>query len=121
MASGLYTSPCRITPRYGDGSVEKRRARARAAEEKEGENSWWTVELAERRTRQIRDMGLAELADHPDDVYRAQVQISELNAMNACLAVMRYKQVRGFYLEKQTPFHMLFDITELKLVRQEGP
>lgn len=42
---GKRTSPCRITPRYGDGSVEKRRARARAAEEKEGENSWWTVEL----------------------------------------------------------------------------
>jgi len=53
---GKRTSPCRITPRYGDGSVEKRRARARAAEEKEGENSWWTVELAEGRTRQIREM-----------------------------------------------------------------
>jgi len=53
---GRRTSPCRITPRYGDGSVEKRRARARAAEEKEGENSWWTVELTEGRTRQIREM-----------------------------------------------------------------
>jgi 23S rRNA pseudouridine2605 synthase len=53
---GRRTAPCRITPRYGDGSVEKRRARARAAEEKEGENSWWTVELAEGRTRQIREM-----------------------------------------------------------------
>lgn len=73
------------------------------------------------KAAQIREMGLAELADHPDDVYRAQVQISELNAMNACLAVMRYKQIRGFYLEKQSPFHMLFDTTELKLVRQEGP
>jgi 23S rRNA pseudouridine2605 synthase len=53
---GRRTAPCRITPRYGDGSVEKRRARARAAEEKEGENSWWTVELTEGRTRQIREM-----------------------------------------------------------------
>lgn len=41
--------------------------------------------------------------------------------MNACLAVMRYKQIRGFYLEKQAPFHMLFDTIELNLVRQEGP
>lgn len=73
------------------------------------------------KAAQIRDMGLAELADHPDDVYRAQVQISELNAMNACLAVMRYKQIRGFYLEKLAPFHMLFDTAELKLFRQEGP
>jgi 23S rRNA pseudouridine2605 synthase len=53
---GRRTSPCRITPRYGDGSVEKRKARARAAEEKEGENSWWNVELTEGRTRQIREM-----------------------------------------------------------------
>lgn len=53
---GRRTAPCRITPRYGDGSVEKRRARVRAAEEGEGENSWWTVELAEGRTRQIREM-----------------------------------------------------------------
>jgi 23S rRNA pseudouridine2605 synthase len=53
---GRQTAPCRITPRYGEGSVERRRARARAAEEKEGENSWWTVELTEGRTRQIREM-----------------------------------------------------------------
>jgi 23S rRNA pseudouridine2605 synthase len=53
---GRRTYPCRISPRYGDGSVEKRRARARAAEGKEGENSWWTVELTEGRTRQIREM-----------------------------------------------------------------
>jgi hypothetical protein len=30
---------------------------------------------------------------------------SELNAMNACLAVMRYKQLLGFYLDKQAPLH----------------
>jgi hypothetical protein len=73
------------------------------------------------KAAEVRDMQLAELADHPDDVYRAQVQISELNAMNACLAVMRYKQLRGFYLDKRAPFHMLFDTAELKLFRQEGP
>jgi hypothetical protein len=73
------------------------------------------------KAAEVRDMQLAELADHPDDVYRAQVQISELNAMNACLAVMRYKQLRGFYLDRQAPFHMLFDTAALKLYRQESP
>ncbi len=73
------------------------------------------------KAAQVRDAQLAELADHPDDEYRAQVQISELNAMNAFLAVMRYKQLRGFYLDKQAPFHMLFDTAEIKLFRQEGP
>jgi len=61
---GRRTAPCRITPRYGDGGVEKRRARSRSVSEREreregegeGENSWWTVELTEGRTRQIREM-----------------------------------------------------------------
>jgi hypothetical protein len=73
------------------------------------------------KAAEVRDMQLAELVDHPEDMYRAQVQTSELNAMNAGYAVMRYKQLRAFYLEKQAPFHMLFDTTELKLFRQEGP
>jgi 23S rRNA pseudouridine2605 synthase len=53
---GRRTSPCRITARYAEGSKQRRVARKRAAEEGEGENSWWTVELTEGRTRQIREM-----------------------------------------------------------------
>jgi hypothetical protein len=32
----------------------------------------------------------------PTDSYRTNIQISEINALNACLAVIRSKQLRGF-------------------------
>jgi 23S rRNA pseudouridine2605 synthase len=53
---GRRTHPCRIASRFAEGSKQRRLARTRAAAEGEGENSWWTVELTEGRTRQIREM-----------------------------------------------------------------
>ena len=61
----------------------------------------------------VRDLRLAEMADEPNDIYRANIQISELNAMNACLAVVRYKQLRGFYVDDKTPLHLLMGIESL--------
>ncbi len=66
--------------------------------------------------RNVRDMKLAELSDSPDGLYRSNIQISELNALNACLAVMRFKQARGFYLEEVPYFNVLFDIGDMKTV-----
>ncbi len=64
----------------------------------------------------IRDKGLAPLADNPDDEYRTNIQISELNALNACLAVIRFKQLRGFYFEEVPYYHLLLDLGDLKVV-----
>jgi 23S rRNA pseudouridine2605 synthase len=46
MLEGRRTAPCRIRPRFGDPGRR---------EEEDG-NTWWTVELGEGRTRQIREM-----------------------------------------------------------------
>jgi hypothetical protein len=48
---------------------------------------------------QVCEKKLAEMSDDPNDLYRRNVQISELNALNACLAIIRYKQLRGFYVD----------------------
>lgn len=61
----------------------------------------------------VRDLQLAEMADDPNDIYRRTVQISELNALNASLAVIRYKQLRGFYLDDNTPYHLLMGTEKL--------
>ena len=66
--------------------------------------------------RRTRDMGLAELSEAPDDEYRKNIQIAELNALNACLAVIRYKQIRGFYHEDSSLTNLLLEISDLKLV-----
>lgn len=64
--------------------------------------------------QKIADKKLAPMADYPDDVYRTNIQISELNALNASMAVLKYKQVRGFYSDKDSYYNMLFDINDCK-------
>lgn len=66
--------------------------------------------------QKVRDKALAEMSDQPDDIYRTNIQISEINALNACLAVIRYKQLRGFYLEETPYYHILLEIGDLKVV-----
>jgi len=63
----------------------------------------------------LRDKGLAPLADTPDDLYKTNIQISELNALNACLAVIRFKQLRGFYFEEIPYYDLVFNIGDLKM------
>ena len=63
-----------------------------------------------------RSMELAEENDGPADLYRTNIQIGELNALNACLAVIRFKQLRGFYHEEVANDHLLFEIGDLKVV-----
>jgi hypothetical protein len=58
----------------------------------------------------VRDKGLAPLADSEEDLYRTNIQVAELNALNACLAVMKFKQLRGFYSEELPHYHILFRV-----------
>lgn len=71
---------------------------------------------SEGRGAAFRDMGLAELNDAPGDIYRSNIQIGELNALNACLAVLRFKQLRGFYHQESSIDHLLFNIGDLSVV-----
>jgi hypothetical protein len=64
----------------------------------------------------VRDKGLAAVVDDPVDLYRTNIQIGELNALNACLAVIRFKQLRGFYFEELPYYHLLFEVGDLKTV-----
>jgi hypothetical protein len=63
----------------------------------------------------VRDKGIVELKDHPDDEYRTTIQIAELNALNAALAIIKYKQLRGFYLEENSLYYLLFGINDLTI------
>jgi len=57
---------------------------------------------------ELYDKGLAPLTDNPDNLYKTNIQISELNAFNACLAVIKYKQLRGFYFEEMPELSFSF-------------
>jgi hypothetical protein len=66
--------------------------------------------------KKMREKKLADLADTPNDIYRTNIQIGELNALNAAIAVLRFKQLRGFYREDVPYNHLLFDIADFKIV-----
>lgn len=63
-----------------------------------------------------KDMSLAELVDAPNEEYRLNIQIGELNALNAALAVLQYKQIKGFYNKDGKFFNVLLDIEDLTTV-----
>ena len=54
-----------------------------------------------------------------DAVYKTNVQISELNALNAALAVIKWKQTKGFYdkLKQDSSDEVVFTINDLKLLK----
>jgi molybdopterin/thiamine biosynthesis adenylyltransferase len=66
------------------------------------------------RAAAIRDLGLAAEVDEPDDIYRANIQIGELNALNAAVAVIKFKQIRDFYVDTLPANHRILNIGELK-------
>lgn len=64
----------------------------------------------------VRNKKLATMADNPDDIYKTNIQIGEINALNACLAVLKFKQLRGFYFEEIPYYHLLMNTGDLKIV-----
>lgn len=70
------------------------------------------------RAAQTRGEGYAELSEQPDAIYHKNVQICELNALNASLALIKFKQLRGFYVEDGAIYHLLFEIADMKIVNR---
>lgn len=76
--------------------------------------TYYSVEDAHR----LRKMDLAELADHPDDEYRVHIQIGELNALNAALAVIKFKQIRGFYFQEDPLNSLVLEVGDVKTANE---
>lgn len=40
-----------------------------------------------------------------DDIYSSNIQVADLNALNAVLAVLKWKKIRGFYRDLEREHH----------------
>lgn len=67
------------------------------------------------RGQAVRDSRYVPETDPPDDVYKSNIQIAELNALNASLAVLRFKQLLGFYPAPLGKENLLFTLDNLSL------
>lgn len=57
--------------------------------------------------------------DRADDLYRKNIQVADMNAFNAALAVMKWKQFCGFYQDLLQPHHLTYSINSQSLTRTE--
>ena len=58
-------------------------------------------------------------ADNDDDLYRTNIQVADINALNAALAVIKWKQYRGFYNDHYVAHQSLYTIDFHSLTRDE--
>jgi hypothetical protein len=54
-----------------------------------------------------------------DDPYAQNIQIVELNALNAALAVIRWKKLCGFYLDDEYEHHALYVVSGNVLINED--
>lgn len=54
-----------------------------------------------------------------DDDYNRNIQIADLNALNAALAVIKWKKCRGFYHDLDREHHATYTIDGNQLLNEE--
>jgi hypothetical protein len=54
-----------------------------------------------------------------DDVYASNIQVADLNALNACLAVGKWKKIRGFYRDLEQEHHSTYTTDGNMLLNHE--
>lgn len=62
-----------------------------------------------------KEISLKEGAVEPND-YSTNIQVAELNALNAALAVIRWKKLFGFYYDSDSEHHSLYMIRANEMV-----
>jgi hypothetical protein len=59
--------------------------------------------------------------DEAEDDYDGNIQIAELNALSAALAVMKWKKICGFYADREREHFSAYSIASNKLFNEERP
>jgi len=77
-----------------------------------------TTYFPAKHAQKVRDKKWINESEDPENLYKTNIQIGELNALNACFAVIRFKQLRGFFREEDTCFNTLFNIGSLSTMRE---
>lgn len=54
-----------------------------------------------------------------EDIYRQNIQIAELNALNATLAIIKWKKMCGFYYQSDNEKHSLYSIDDNTILNDD--
>lgn len=76
-----------------------------------------TTSTPEKRSHLSACVNLADAPD--DDDYNRNIQIADLNALNAALAVIKWKKLCGFYQDTRGEHHTTYTISGNMIVNEE--
>jgi tRNA A37 threonylcarbamoyladenosine dehydratase len=62
---------------------------------------------------------LPTMDDRADALYRTNIQVADMNAMNAILAVMKWKQICDFYVDYDQAHELSFSVAMQSIVRAD--
>lgn len=77
-----------------------------------------TTSTPEKRSH-MRDR--ASFAGGGDEIYESNIQVAELNALNAALAVIKWKKLRGFYRDLEHEHHATYTTDGNMLLNGDQP
>lgn len=77
-----------------------------------------TTSLPSKRTHFHKRVSLGDY-DHDDNEYSTNIQIAELNALNATMAVIKWKKTLGFYADEIQELFSVYDVVGNKLISEE--
>ena len=78
---------------------------------------------ASTKDRHAHTVGGARIPFSPpqgDDEYSTNIQVADLNALNAALAVIRWKKHAGFYLDLEREHHSTYSVNGNELTNEEA-
>ena len=59
--------------------------------------------------------------DADDELYRSNIQVADLNMLAGTLAVIQYKQLRGFYLDTEAEYHAIYSTDGNAIINDDRP
>ena len=65
--------------------------------------------------------GRVSFEDLGNNEYNRNIQVADLNALNAALAVIKWKKLFGFYLDMKSEHHSQFHTATNKLINEDNP
>jgi hypothetical protein len=80
-----------------------------------------TLSTPDRREVLHQNVSLGMAAARADEEYDTNIQIAELNALNAAIAVVKWKKYYGFYRELSGTLNSTYSVDTESLAREELP
>jgi hypothetical protein len=71
-------------------------------------------------TREAARTHLPTVGEAADDIYASNIQVAELNALNAVMAVVKFKKLRGFYTDLEVEHDSVFTLDGNAIVNTGG-